>query len=138
MTFLTKSIQPKQMGRRHVWCIFPSFRGPSSRVARFWGAFPSDSRICTPGTRIPEKRKKLFFVLFFPGSGRKNSDKKILTKNFGRKNSDEKIPTKKFRRNNSDEKIPTKKFGRKNLDEKKLGARHGGKARPLRRQGTGN
>ena len=23
-------------------------------------------------------------------------------------------------------------------DEKKLGARHGGKARPLRRQGTGN
>ena len=45
---------------------------------------------------------------------------------------------KKFRRKNSDEKIPTKKFRRNNLDEKKLGARHGGKARPLRRQGTGN
>ena len=54
------------------------------------------------------------------------------------KNSDKKIPTKKFRRKNSDEKIPTKKFGRKKMDEKKLGARHGGKARPLRRQGTGN
>ena len=34
-------------------------------------------------------------------------------------------------------KIRTKKFRRKNFG-RKLGARHGGKARPLRRQGTGN
>ena len=54
------------------------------------------------------------------------------------KNSDEKIPTKKFRQKKSDEKIPTKKFRRKKSDENKLGARHGGKARPLRRQGMGN
>ena len=52
-------------------------------------------------------------------------DEKIRTKKIWTK----KIWTKKFRRN---------KFGRKNLDEQKLGARHGGKARPLRRQGTGN
>ena len=92
-----------------------------------------------PWNAVPEKRKTLFFVLFFPGSGRKNSVKKILTKNFRRKNSDEKIPTKKFRRKNWDEKIGTNKFGRKQIGrKKKLGARHGGKAQPLRRQGTDN
>ena len=66
--------------------------------------------------------------------GPRPDEKTSHEKNSDEKNSDEKIRTKKVRT----KKIRTKKFGRKNSDENKWGARHGGKARPLRRQGTGN
>ena len=71
----------------------------------------------------------LWYCLGSRSTNRRTDDGRTDDGRTHEKNSDEKIPTKKFRRKNSDEKIS---------DEKKLGARHGGKARPLRRQGTGN